>query len=57
MILETISEDMEREYLENHPDPKDRKDGYGIILKICCIRDLKVGLGLRLGVEIIKVEW
>ena len=45
MILEQLSEEMEREYLRTHPDPSTREDGYGVILKSCCIRDLK-GLGM-----------
>lgn len=38
MILETISEKAEKEYLASHPDPRTRKDGYGVIMKTCCIR-------------------
>jgi len=45
MILEQLSEEMEQEYLRTHPDPSTREDGYGVILKSCCIRDLK-GLGM-----------
>ena len=43
MICEQLSEIMEQEYLQKHPNPA---DGYGIVLKICCIRDLK-GLGMN----------
>ena len=43
MVLEQLSDVMESEYLRDHPNPA---DGYGVILKICCIRDLK-GLGLN----------
>jgi hypothetical protein len=28
-------------YLRDHPDPVDRKDGYGVILLDLTIRDLK----------------
>ena len=45
MILEQLSEEMERAYCQEHPNPATRKDGYGVILKTCCIRDLK-GLGM-----------
>ena len=38
MILETLSDKIENEYLASHPNPADRKDGYGVLLKICCIR-------------------
>jgi hypothetical protein len=46
MILEQLSDEMEAEYLQQHPDPATRKEGYGIVLKICCIRDLK-GVGFE----------
>lgn len=38
MILETLSERIENKYLADHPKPEDRVDGYGVILKTCCIR-------------------
>jgi hypothetical protein len=45
LILEQLSDEIEQRYLLENPDPKTRVDGYGVILKICCIRDLK-GVGL-----------
>jgi hypothetical protein len=45
LILEQLSDEIEQRYLLEHPDPKTRVEGYGVILKICCIRDLK-GVGL-----------
>jgi hypothetical protein len=44
MVLEQLSDQMEEEYLAQHPDPSTRKEGYGVVLRICCIRDLK-GVG------------
>ena len=41
MILEQLSDEIEREYLRDTPDSSKRIDGYGVILKICIIRDLK----------------
>mmetsp|Transcript_8831 Transcript_8831/g.7891 ORF Transcript_8831/g.7891 Transcript_8831/m.7891 type:complete len:411 (+) Transcript_8831:60-1292(+) len=44
LILEDLSEIREREYLEAHPLPSQRSNGYGVIVQVCNIRDLK-GVG------------
>lgn len=41
LILEQLSDELEKEYLAAHPDPESREDGYGVMLKMCVIQDLK----------------
>ncbi len=41
MIMEEMSHAAEMKYLQEHPNPADRKDGYGVVLYNCSIRDLK----------------
>ena len=41
LILEQFSEDRERKYLEEYPTAIDQKDGYGVVLKLCTLRDVK----------------
>jgi hypothetical protein len=41
LVLEQLSDEMEKQYLRDHPDPNTRKDGYGVVLLYFCIRDLK----------------
>jgi hypothetical protein len=51
IVMEQLSDELEQQYLQDHPDPESRKDGYGVMLLFFCIRDLKgVGLG-HLGSE------
>jgi hypothetical protein len=45
MILEQLSDEMEKKYLASTP-VCERKDGWGVVLKTCTIRDLG-GLGLQ----------
>jgi len=57
LIMEQLSHIKEQEYLAQYPDPKDRKDGYGVIVRNCTIRDLK-GVSLShvtgRGAELVK---
>lgn len=41
LIVEQLSDEYEREYLDKHPDPKSRKSPYGVLLGVCSIRDLR----------------
>lgn len=41
LILEQMSHEREEAYLAAHPNPEDRKDGYGVIILDYTIRDLK----------------
>ena len=41
IVMEQLSHEKEMEYINNHPDPNDRIDGYGVILLDFTIRDLK----------------
>jgi hypothetical protein len=51
MILEQLSEESEKAYLAQHPDPASREDEYGVMHRLCVIRDLK-GVGFdTLGSE------
>jgi hypothetical protein len=40
IIVEQLSEQKEKEYLDSHPNVEDRTEGYGVVVKLCCIRDL-----------------
>ena len=40
MVMEQMSHEREQKYLDEHPNPEDREDGYGVILLNFCIRDL-----------------
>ncbi len=44
LILEQMSDAAEKEYLRKHPNPEDRTDGYGVVMRHCMIRDLR-GIG------------
>jgi hypothetical protein len=44
LIFEQMSEIAERKYLESHPDPRLRTEGFGVTVSMCSIRDLS-GLG------------
>jgi hypothetical protein len=46
MILEQLSKEEEREYLKLHPDPAQRSEGYGVMAKLCVIRNLD-GVGFE----------
>lgn len=41
LALEQMSEELEREYLRNHPNIDEREDGYGVVIKYFAIRDMK----------------
>jgi hypothetical protein len=41
LVMEQMSHEREQKYLEAHPNPKDRADGYGVVLLNFCIRDLQ----------------
>jgi hypothetical protein len=41
IVLEQMSHEREQRYLEEHPNPEDREDGYGVIVMDYTIRDLK----------------
>jgi hypothetical protein len=41
MVVEQLAEERELQYLKNYPDPSDRIDGYGNVLQMCFIRDMK----------------
>lgn len=46
LVMEQLSHEKEQAYLEAHPDPADREEGYGVVLMDCVIRDLRgVGMG------------
>jgi hypothetical protein len=47
LILEQLSEEREKQYLLEHPNPQDRQDNYGVVVKLCCLRDLKGILSQR----------
>ena len=40
MVMEQLSHEQELKYLSEHVE-EDRKDGYGVVLLNCYIRDLK----------------
>lgn len=44
IVMEQLSHEVEQRYIEKHPNPDDRVDGYGVILLDYTIRDLK-GVG------------
>lgn len=44
LILEQMSDAAEKAYLAKHPQPEDRCDGYGVVMRHCMIRDLN-GIG------------
>jgi hypothetical protein len=44
LIFEQLSEIRERKYLEEHPDPASRVEGFGETVSMCSIRDMS-GLG------------
>ena len=46
IILEQLSEEADKLYEAQNPDPANRAEGYGALIKLCMIRDLK-GLGLE----------
>ena len=46
LILEQMAEARDAAYLASHPNIEDREDGYGCILKLCCLRDLN-GVGFK----------
>lgn len=41
LVMEQLSHEQEMKYLQQHPDPNDREDGYGVVLMVYIIRDLK----------------
>ena len=41
IVLEQMSHEREVEYINKHPNPEDRKEGYGVIVMDYTIRDLK----------------
>jgi hypothetical protein len=41
LILEQISEEREKQYLQENMDESSRVEGYGVVVKTCTIRDLK----------------
>lgn len=41
LVMEQMSHEKEMKYLEEHPNPEDREDGYGVVLLNFCIRDLQ----------------
>lgn len=51
IVVEQMSHEIEMRYLQDHPNPEDRKDGYGVVLLVYIIRDLR-GIGFsHLGGE------
>jgi hypothetical protein len=41
LVLEQLSHEREKAYLDAHSDPSTRKDGYGVLVLDITIRDLK----------------
>ena len=41
LVLEQVSYEREQKYLQSHPDPTSREEGYGVIAMDYTIRDLK----------------
>lgn len=41
LVMEQLSHEQEMKYLQQHPDPDEREDGYGVVMMVYIIRDLK----------------
>lgn len=56
LVMEQLSHEQEMKYLQEHPDPEEREDGYGVVLMVYIIRDLKGGYKLMVLLTELNID-